>query len=324
MKLGIMGTGMIVQQALPVICSLNPEKCFLCGREHSAERTEALCAQYGLDGWFLSAEDLLEADIDTVYIALPNHLHFSSAMQVLRTGKHAIVEKPITPTTEEFDRLTEEAVRNGLFLFEAMTVPHLPAFRSLKEQLPKLGQIRFADLRFFQHSSRYDAFIKGEITPVFDPLCLGGALMDLDVYNLYALAALFGEPVSASYTPHMCRGVDVSGTASLDYGTFRAEASASKDTPGPVDSVIVGELGEIRIPVSLNGFDRYELRDCSGDTELFDFRSDDHRMIYEFREFTRIIRENDRESAVKLMAVSRIVTGLLDRLRPYPYSGSEI
>ena len=36
--------------------------------------------------------------VDTVYIALPNHLHFTYAKEALERGKHVILEKPATET----------------------------------------------------------------------------------------------------------------------------------------------------------------------------------------------------------------------------------
>ncbi len=330
MKLGIMGTGKIVQEALPVIGSLGSEKCYLMGREHSAERTKELCARYDLDGWCLSPEELLAADIDTVYLALPNQLHFSFAKQAIAAGKHVIAEKPITPTTAELDELAEDARAENVFLFEGMTTPHLPAFCSLREQIPKLGGIRSVNFQFFQYSSRYDAFLRGEVAPSFDPACLGGALMDLNVYNLYAIVDLFGAPESASYTPRMQRGIDTSGVVTMDYGTFTAEAAAGKDSAGPTDSEILGEKADLEIPVPMNGVDRYEIRPHAAEGErpeggngilpeevTADFRTGEHRLTFEFREFGRIIRENDRRRADELLRTSRIVTGLLEQLRPY-------
>ncbi len=317
MKLGIMGTGKIVREVLPVIRSLEPEKCFLMGREPSAERTKELSGRYGLDGWCLSMEELLASDIDTVYIALPNQLHFSAAKQAIIAGKNVILEKPITPTLAEFDVLAGEARLENVFLFEAMTTPHMPAFCSLREQIPRLGEVISVNFQFLQYSSRYDAFLEGEITPVFDPLCFGGALMDLNVYNLYAAVDLFGAPKSALYEPHMQRGIDTSGTVSLDYGTFCVKAAASKDSRKAADSLIRGERAEIRIPVPLNGIDRFSLQDNKGNTQWYDFRTKDHRFVFEFREYERILRMRDREREEELLEKSRIVTGLLERLRPY-------
>ncbi len=317
MKLGIMGTGKIVQEALPVIRSLEPEKCFLMGREQSADRTRELCLRYGLDGSYLSPEDLLASDIDTVYIALPNQLHFSAAKQALAAGKHVILEKPAVPTVSELDALAAQARAADVFLLEAMTTPHLPAFRSLREQIPKLGGVRSVSFRFFQYSSRYDAFLEGNVAPSFDPACCGGALMDLNVYNIRAAVELFGAPQTASYEPHMQRGIDVSGIVTMDYGTFSLEAAAAKDSSAAGGSVIRGERADIEVPVPFNRVDRFSLRDAAGRTESFDFQTSESRLAVEFLEFERILREGDRSLADALFQNSRIVTGLLERLRPY-------
>ena len=42
----------------------------------------------------------------------------------------------------------------------------------------------------------YDAFLQGIVQPAFDPAQSGGALMDINVYNIHALVGLFGKPAA--------------------------------------------------------------------------------------------------------------------------------
>lgn len=62
----------------------------------------------------------LSSEIDLVYIASPNSLHYQQAKPVLLAGKHAIVEKPMVSTPAEFEDLRQIASEKGLFLFEAV------------------------------------------------------------------------------------------------------------------------------------------------------------------------------------------------------------
>ena len=72
-------------------------------------------------------------------------------------------------------------------IFEAMNLHYIPAFLSLKEDLKKLGDIKIVSFNYSQYSSRYNAFKEGTILPAFDFHKAGGALMDLNVYNIHAL-----------------------------------------------------------------------------------------------------------------------------------------
>ncbi len=317
MKLGILGTGKIVQEVLPVLKQCNLQRCYLLAREGSALRAQQLCAQYQLDGYFLHIEELLSADIDTVYVALPNHLHFSFARQAIAAGKHVILEKPATPTLAELEILEEEAQEQQVFLLEAMNIHATPAFRAIKEALPLLGTIRLINFQFCQYSSRYDDFLRDIIAPAFDPAAYGGALMDLNVYNLHAILALFGSPGRAVYTPTLQKGIDTSGIATLHYGSFQAVAMAAKDAQAPTFSTIIGEKGCLSIPVSINKIDRFSLSLLGQPTEEFVFPLQHHRLYDEFREFGRIIRERDEERAEDLLIISLMAARLLEELRPY-------
>ena len=55
------------------------------------------------------------------------------------------------------------------------------------------------NFNYSQYSSRYDAFKQGTILPAFDYHKSGGALMDINVYNVNAIISLFGQPVSIGY-----------------------------------------------------------------------------------------------------------------------------
>lgn len=51
---------------------------------------------------FRSTEELLsDTDIDLAVIATPNQSHFSIAKQCLESGRHVVVDKPFTTTSDE-------------------------------------------------------------------------------------------------------------------------------------------------------------------------------------------------------------------------------
>lgn len=317
MKLGILGTGLIVHEVLPMLNVLHLEKLYILGTDHSVEKTQQLCKTYHMDGCFFNYEELLNTDIDTVYIALPNHLHFSFAKKALEKGKHVILEKPITVTLDELQELAQIANENHLILVEAMSLHHTPAYRSIREKINALGDIKIANFQFCQYSSRYDAFKQGKIAPAFDPKCAGGALMDLNIYNLHAIIGLFGKPKATHYLPNMERGIDTSGILTLDYGDFKAVAVAAKDCQAPVSSTIQGNKGCIRIQVPMNQIESYELFDNQKNSKTYDFHENAHRLSYEFLEFDRMIREKDFKKADELMQISMAATEILERERPY-------
>ena len=51
---------------------------------------------------------------------------------------------------------------------------------------------------YSQYSSRYDAYLEGDITHSFDPAYYGGSLYDINVYNIHYCVGLFGEPKDAT------------------------------------------------------------------------------------------------------------------------------
>ena len=47
--------------------------------------------------------------------------------------------------------------------------------------------------------------------PAFDPAFSGGALMDINIYNIHYVVGLFGKPKNIEYYPNIERGIDTSG-----------------------------------------------------------------------------------------------------------------
>ena len=315
MKLGILGTGMIVQEVLQVISRLKLEAVYILGTEKSMEKTKDLCTRYHLDGYYFDYEEMLHADIDTVYVALPNFLHYTFAKKALQQGKHVIIEKPVTVNADELDGLIELANQKNVMVLEAMNIHYLPAFQSLKEKVPELGEIKIVSFNFSQYSSRYDAFKRGEILPVFDYKKAGGALMDINVYNVHAIAGIFGKPDQVQYLANVERCIDTSGILMLDYGRFKAMAIGAKDCQAPVVSTIQGEKGCIRIDGPVNQLSRYEITEITKYSESCRFDQEEHRLFYEWEEFIRIIEEGDLAKAKEMMEISRIAAWIMQQAR---------
>lgn len=312
MKLGIVGSGKIVQEFLPWLASCRAfEVAALCSTQRSADKAAALCAQYGVPLHVTDYGQLLAA-VDVVYIALPNLLHTSYAKAALEAGRHVIVEKPLAPCASEAAALSALAHRNGCFLFEAVTTQYLENYRKLRQLLPRVGQVKLVQCNFSQYSSRYDGFCAGQTAPVFDPQQAGGALMDLGVYNVSYIVGLFGEPQQVHYAANLERGIDTSGILTMDYRSFKAVSIAAKDCAAPPRYVIQGTRGYLLQKSTANFCGPVTLHLNDGREEHFSLNGKRPRCAAEFEVIAHAIATGDQELCSGMLetslAVSRVLT----------------
>ena len=149
--------------------------------------------------------------------------------------------------------------------------------------------------------------MRHDVAPVFDPACDGGTLLDLNIYNLNFVLALFGAPMTVHYTARLgFNGIDTSGTVVLSYPQMVASCTAAKDSFSPCFDMIQGEKGWLRINGSPDDLEKLEL--CVGDKmQEIRISPEGHRMVDEFKAFEQIYREKDYEKMLHFLRHSLLV-----------------
>ena len=117
MKLGIIGSGKIVHDFLSIADQIpDLELAALSTTKRSHQIGLELQEKYNISKLYDNNTDLFnDANVDTVYVAVPNSLHFSIAKAALEAGKNVICEKPFVATTDEARELKEIADKNNSF-----------------------------------------------------------------------------------------------------------------------------------------------------------------------------------------------------------------
>lgn len=315
MKLGIAGTGVIVKEVLPILKKWNWEITALCGTKRSEVVVKELCQTYSISNGYTDYQEMLESKaFDTLYIGVPNFLHYEFVKQALEANLNVIVEKPITSTTKETEELIQLAKSKHLYLFEAITTIYLENYKKIQEWIPQIGTIKLVSCIFNQYSRRYDALQKGEVLPVFNRAKSGGVLMDINVYNIHYLLGLFGKPNAFAYYPNIENEVDTSGLLTMQYDTFKVSSMGAKDCGGPCQCIIYGTKGYIAqyTPANVCGAVTLHLND--GTEETFN-REPDSRFEGEFKFFKETIESGDYMTCYKQLAHSLEVINLLTKAR---------
>lgn len=314
MNLGIVGAGMIVKDFLSFSHEL-PEIKLEAIVARNIENLKNLQSTYNIKQIYTDLDECLSSpSIDTIYVAVPNNLHYSVAKKALEAVKNVICEKPFTLNYNETVELFQLAESKNLILIEAITNQYLPNYLEIKENLSQIGNIRLVECNFSQLSSRYEAFKKGIIAPVFDKNQGGGVLGDLNIYNIHFVVGLFGAPKNSKYYPNIVREVDTSGILILEYDEFKVVCIAAKDTYNNSYANIQGDKGLIKVIGALNEVPNYIIKNKEVEMKV-NKNIHKHRMYSEFKKFIDVIDNKDFDFMQKQKVHSLAVMEIFDKSR---------
>lgn len=118
MKVGIIGCGGIAGgKHLPAIAKQGDIEvtalCDLC-REKAEAHQETF--QWPKAKIFTDYTQMLEEDLDAVYVLTPNNMHSVITIDALTAGKHVLCEKPMAKNEEEAEKMLKAAKESGKIL----------------------------------------------------------------------------------------------------------------------------------------------------------------------------------------------------------------
>ena len=246
-RYGVIGSGWIAEEFVKG-ANLVDGFVFSAMYSRTFEKGKAFAEKFADVPVYTDINEFAKSDIDAVYIASPNLLHYSQSKLMLENGKHVLCEKPITVLPEEFIELSELAESKGLVYTEAIMMLHLPQRKIIKEKLKSLGKISTAHFDFSQLSSKYSALIRGENPNIFNPEMKTGCLRDLGIYCFYPALDFFGKPEKIiSSAGFLSTGADGYGSAILDYADKQVTLTYSKIGQDFSGSQIIGDKGTMTI-----------------------------------------------------------------------------
>jgi xylose dehydrogenase (NAD/NADP) len=186
---GILSTAHINRKVIPAVhASEKTELLAVASRDQA--RAEEYAREWKIERAYGSYKALLEnADVDAVYISLPNSLHCEWSLRAIEAGKHVLCEKPMSRHVEDVEEAFDAAAKNGRILMEAFMYRHHPQTERLL-QLVAEGAI--GDLRVIRSCFSFSLYDTENIRLRTD--VEGGSLMDVGCYCVSGSRLLAGEP----------------------------------------------------------------------------------------------------------------------------------
>ncbi len=337
-RFGIIGTGRISDWVLKgAVLDPRFKAAAVCSR--TQEKGEAFAKAHGIGKVYTDVVKMAEdPGIDAIYIGTPNDTHRDLAIKCLERGKHVLCEKPLASNAKEAREMAAAAEANGVMLMEAMISTLNPDFRAAAQMLAGLGTPRHYFATFCQYSSKYDLLKRitaGEdSSPVpssFNPDRSGGALMDVGIYTIYPMVALFGAPSSVKAnvttckvpTPEGLKPIDIQGSVLFEYPGMEAAVAYSKIADSALPTEIACDGGIIsldQIHIARRCWMTRRGAPTSGRTTGpaavdISVPGDADEYLCEFREFIDTLEAGRRGSSVNSLATSIAVAEVMDEIR---------
>ncbi|MBI2941040.1 MAG: Gfo/Idh/MocA family oxidoreductase [Chloroflexi bacterium] len=263
LRWGILGTARINRRLVPGIRAAGDRLVMIGSRD--AERGQAMASELGAERTGSYEDVLAAADVDAVYISLPNGLHAPWTLRAAEARKHVLCEKPMATTVQDCGAMAAACARHGVHLVEAFMYRHHPQWDAVWEVVrsESFGAIRVMRVAFGFNLQR-----PGDIR--LSPELGGGCLQDVGCYCVNVTRWFLGEPDRVLGVTRDPRGVgvDTHAAATLEFNSGAlALLECSFESAGHQEVTIIGERGRIDVePAFLTrGDPRLRVRDAQGE-----------------------------------------------------------
>ncbi|WP_298326419.1 Gfo/Idh/MocA family protein [uncultured Dokdonia sp.] len=177
LKAGVLGAGHLGKIHLKLL-NLSEHYNLVGFYDTSKEVRDAISQEFGYTA-FETEEDLINA-CDMVDVVTPTTFHYASAEKVIKAGKHLFIEKPITNTVEEAEKLLTLAKEHNVLGQVGHVERFNPAFMSVSDSIKSPMFIEAHRLAEFNP--------RGTDVPV---------VLDLMIHDIDAILSVVNSPVKS-------------------------------------------------------------------------------------------------------------------------------
>lgn len=252
LRWGVLGTAKIARTKVIPAIQRSALSSVVAIASRTSQRAKEVAEQLDIPKSYGSYEDLLgDADIDAVYIPVPNHLHVPLSLQALEAGKHVLCEKPIATNAADAEALLRVASTfPELRIMEAFMYRFHEQWKYAREIVSsgRLGPIKTVHSMFSYHNVD-DTNVRNvkEIG--------GGGLLDIGCYCISLSRFIFGkEPIRAfgilDIDPSF--GTDRAASGILDFGDGTATFTCSTQMAPFQHVLILGTEGRLELDIPFN------------------------------------------------------------------------
>jgi len=211
-KVGVIGAGKWGKNHVRVYSGL--DNCELVGIADINPETKALADEFNTE-FYTDYHELLDK-VDAVSVVVPTDLHYDVVKDCVNAGKHVLVEKPLTKTSEKSAELRKLAEEKGVYLTVGYLFRFNAAVQELKRQLETAGEIQYITARYM-HSNK-------------PPRKDSGVVFNFGVHLIDILSFVLEKTPQKVYCKakkFLSEEREDAAIAVLDYGNFLAELEMS-------------------------------------------------------------------------------------------------
>jgi myo-inositol 2-dehydrogenase / D-chiro-inositol 1-dehydrogenase len=132
-KVAILGCGFIANIHMESYERFVPDAEVVAVYGRKAEKAKEFAKKYELKEYYSDLDELLnKSGCDVVDICIPNYAHYEACMKAAKSGKHVIVEKPISLTLEQADEMIAACKKAGKKLMYAEELAFAPKYERVR------------------------------------------------------------------------------------------------------------------------------------------------------------------------------------------------
>ncbi len=303
-KWGVIGTGGIAREFISDVMT-HTEMTVAAIGSRNPEKANSFFP--GIKGYG-SYEELVNSDVDAIYIATPHQVHCENTLLALDAGKPVLCEKPFAVNAKEAKLMADLAKTKNLLLMEAMWTRYLPHIQKVRELLPELGEIKNLQADHGQSLMH--------IKRLTDLNYAGGALLDLGIYPISFAFMVLGKPEKITAKAVVENGVDLQSSAIFEYSSGReAVINTVMNAKSPTTASINGIKARLELATSFYSPTSMRLIYDDGRTVEFNRDYRGHGLREQAIYFEKMLISGKKESQLLPISETIEIMECLDEIR---------